>query len=281
MRHLALAAVYVLVAVLLLPGTPLAAEEDPAGSDPAQGSGQSGAPGAEQSAPGGDRSAPGAAESSPPSAEQPAPAPAQPAPDVSGQAPAAPPPGPAPEAAAGSDGERWQPAGRKAASRTVARKAASQTVSMRDFSFAPATVSVSVGDTVTWRNDGKIDHTATANDGSFDTGNVASGQSGSVTFEKAGSFAYICTIHPNMKGTVQVAAAGGGGSGGGSDSTGESDSSGSAGSGGGSSGSAGASDSGESLPNTGSDAARLAGVGLLLLALGAAARFVERRRAAS
>jgi hypothetical protein len=89
---------------------------------------------------------------------------------------------------------------------------------MGDFFFSAATVTIAVGDTVTWHNSGQAPHTATANEGSFDTGTINSGGSGSHTFSSAGTFAYICTIHPNMKGTVRVLASSSGGGGGGGNS---------------------------------------------------------------
>jgi LPXTG-motif cell wall-anchored protein len=97
-----------------------------------------------------------------------------------------------------------------------ARAAASQSVNMGDFFFSPASVTISVGDTVTWHNSGQAPHTATADDGSFDTGTINAGGSGSHTFNSAGTFSYICTIHPNMKGTVRVLSSGGSGGSGGS-----------------------------------------------------------------
>jgi len=98
----------------------------------------------------------------------------------------------------------------------VARAAATGAVTIKDFSFGPATVTVHVGDTVTWANAGPTDHTATANDGGFDTGQLRAGQSASHTFTRAGTFAYHCSLHPFMRGTVQVlAAAASGGTGGG------------------------------------------------------------------
>ena len=87
-----------------------------------------------------------------------------------------------------------------------------------DFKFAPATITIHVGDTITWTNNGPTDHTATATDGSFDTGTLKKGQSASHTFTSAGTFAYICSLHPFMHGTVVVVgsgAGGGSGSGGG------------------------------------------------------------------
>lgn len=89
--------------------------------------------------------------------------------------------------------------------------AADGSVAMAGFAFDPATTTVLVGDTVTWRNEDSAPHTATADDGSFDTGNVASGADASVTFDTAGTFAYTCTIHPSMRGTVVVGAAASGG----------------------------------------------------------------------
>ena len=75
-----------------------------------------------------------------------------------------------------------------------------------DFKFSPGTTTIHVGDTITWTNSGPSPHTATANDGSFDTGTLAKGASASHTFSQPGTFAYICKIHPFMQGTVVVLA---------------------------------------------------------------------------
>ena len=74
-----------------------------------------------------------------------------------------------------------------------------------DFEFEPADLSVSVGTTVTWLNEGPTEHTVTADDGSFDSTPIAVDASFSQTFDTAGTFAYHCTIHPEMIGTVTVA----------------------------------------------------------------------------
>jgi hypothetical protein len=66
---------------------------------------------------------------------------------------------------------------------------------------------------VTWTNGDGVGHTATADGGSFDTGTIGGGGSDSVTFSTAGTFAYHCTIHPAMTGTISVQAAAGGGGG--------------------------------------------------------------------
>jgi plastocyanin len=85
--------------------------------------------------------------------------------------------------------------------------AADGSVTIASFAFDPATVTVDVGDSVTWTNNDSTAHTATAGDGSFDTGNIAAGVSATVTFDTAGTFAYVCSIHPQMTGSVVVEAA--------------------------------------------------------------------------
>lgn len=81
-----------------------------------------------------------------------------------------------------------------------------QTVSISGFSFQPSSMNVKVGDTVTWTNQDPTTHTVTADDGSFDSGNIASATGGtySHTFTTVGTFSYHCAIHPSMKGTVVV-----------------------------------------------------------------------------
>jgi plastocyanin len=88
--------------------------------------------------------------------------------------------------------------------------AATNDVGIAGFSFSPKTVTISVGDMVTWDNSDAQHHTATADDGSFDTGPISSGTPKSVTFSTAGTFAYHCSIHPRMTGSIVVEAAAGG-----------------------------------------------------------------------
>ena len=90
--------------------------------------------------------------------------------------------------------------------------AADHAVDIAGFAFSPQSVTVAVGDTVTWSNADAQNHTATANGGSFDTGTITSSTPKSVTFSAAGTFAYHCKIHPAMTATVVVEAAAGGGS---------------------------------------------------------------------
>ena len=72
-------------------------------------------------------------------------------------------------------------------------------------SFSPASASLKVGQTVAWRNADSIAHTASADNGSFDTGIVAPGAtSAPVKLTSAGTFAYHCNIHPSMIGSINV-----------------------------------------------------------------------------
>jgi LPXTG-motif cell wall-anchored protein len=130
---------------------------------------------------------------------------------------------------------------------------------------------VNVGDTVTWSNSGPTGHSATATDGSFDTGILQKGSSGSHTFTQAGTFSYFCTPHPFMKGTIVVQAAASGDTGG--DTSGDT-------TGGDTSGTTSTESQtgdGPALPSTGMDVGGLALLGLITLALGA---YLRRRTAA-
>jgi len=83
-----------------------------------------------------------------------------------------------------------------------ARKA--EKVEIVEFAYSPDPVVVQVGGKVTWKNEDNPPHTATADDGSFDTGIIETGKQKSVTFKEAGTFTYYCTVHPFMHGTVEV-----------------------------------------------------------------------------
>jgi len=163
-----------------------------------------------------------------------------------------------------------------------AHASAATPVTMKDFLFSPATVTIHAGDIVTWHNAGKQPHTATADDGSFDTGTLTSGQSASHMFTQPGTFTYYCTIHPNMHGTVRVLGASGGGGSGGSGGSGATASSSATGP---TEAQAVASPDAagdkNSLAATGMAAGALALVGFCLLASGLVARVSGRRAAAS
>ncbi|MDQ3694926.1 MAG: ScyD/ScyE family protein [Chloroflexota bacterium] len=78
------------------------------------------------------------------------------------------------------------------------------TIDIRNFAFNPSTVTVPVGTTVTWTNADTVAHTASANGGAFNSGNLNPGQSYSHTFAAAGTFDYACLYHPYMTGTIIV-----------------------------------------------------------------------------
>ena len=85
------------------------------------------------------------------------------------------------------------------------------TVSIQDFFFDPAQISVAPGTTVQWVNEGAAPHTVTADDGSFDSETLNPGDSFMVTFSGSGTLTYHCEIHPSMTGSVTVSENGGGG----------------------------------------------------------------------
>lgn len=73
--------------------------------------------------------------------------------------------------------------------------AAQYNVAVADYSFTPRTAVINVGDTVTWTNSGSMMHTVTADNGSFDSGTLAPGQSFSHTFTTPGTYTYYCRFH--------------------------------------------------------------------------------------
>jgi plastocyanin len=79
-----------------------------------------------------------------------------------------------------------------------------QQVKIAGFAFAPLSITVKAGTTVTWVNQDTMPHTVTADDGSFDSGSLAQGATFSQTFTKAGTYPYHCTFHSSMHGTVTV-----------------------------------------------------------------------------
>ncbi len=157
---------------------------------------------------------------------------------------------------------------------------ASASVDMEDYKFVPKTVTIAPGDTVTWANVGEEEHDADG-DG-FSSGTVQPGEDGTARFATAGTFKYICTFHPNMKGTVVVKSAddGSGGNGGdgnaGDDTT---DPSGGLSTSDPSSSSFGSSDSSSSLPATGQNEIPLIIVGAALMVCGLLVGALWRHRA--
>ena len=88
---------------------------------------------------------------------------------------------------------------------TLPARAATLEVSIKGMKFDPADLTISVGDSVTFTNLDGAPHTATADDGSFDTGRLKKGQSATVTFSTAGALPYHCEVHKAMKALITVA----------------------------------------------------------------------------
>jgi len=80
---------------------------------------------------------------------------------------------------------------------------ANNEVWMENLAFVPATRTVTVGTTVVWVNRDNVLHNVTSSEFSS-SGNMARGATHSVTFDEAGSYDYVCTLHPGMDGTIVV-----------------------------------------------------------------------------
>jgi quinohemoprotein ethanol dehydrogenase len=73
-----------------------------------------------------------------------------------------------------------------------------------EYAFAPYRAKVKAGTQVTWRNNGRMVHTIVAQDGSWTTGPLQTGDVGGATFDKPGTYTYICKEHPWAYGQVIV-----------------------------------------------------------------------------
>lgn len=78
-------------------------------------------------------------------------------------------------------------------------------VEIVNYAYAPGTLSVNRGTTVTWTNGDTAPHTVTSSvSGPLDSPMLNQGDAFSFTFNNAGTYSYYCTVHPTMKGTVVV-----------------------------------------------------------------------------
>ena len=206
-------------------------------------------------------------------------------------------------AAASPDASAAQQPGAAAAQPSGAVRAgasASRAVTIVDFAFDPTAITVHSGDTVTWSNTGTAEEGHNVIGDGLNSPVLHTGGTYSFTFKTPGTYSYACTIHPDMKGSVQVLArassssgksgsgsskgASGSGSSGSASSSGSSGTSGSASASSGSSGSSASGPSGRGgssgdLPVTGGDSPAELLIGLLLIGTGAALRLQVRRRA--
>jgi plastocyanin len=91
----------------------------------------------------------------------------------------------------------------KATQAAATPQAEGASVEIKNFAFDPNTLTIAVGQTVTWTNQDSATHTVVG-DGGIDSGDLSKGDSYSKTFDMAGTFDYHCSIHPQMKGQVIV-----------------------------------------------------------------------------
>jgi plastocyanin len=77
-------------------------------------------------------------------------------------------------------------------------------VEIKGFAFTPPTVTIKPGGSVTWTNGDPFDHSIKSANGAFNSEDLPQGQTFTATFPTPGTYAYICGIHNNMKGTVVV-----------------------------------------------------------------------------
>ena len=87
---------------------------------------------------------------------------------------------------------------------TYSNGGTSNTIYMKGSIFSNTNLQVKTGSTITWMNDDNTTHTVTADDTSFDSGDIVVGAKFNMTFNVAGTYAYHCKYHSGMKGTVIV-----------------------------------------------------------------------------
>ena len=83
-------------------------------------------------------------------------------------------------------------------------KPASHQVVIEGVQYAPLEITAKVGEVIVWINHDAFPHTVTAAGKQFDSRGIAAGSSWKYKAIKAGVFAYACTYHPTMKGTLRV-----------------------------------------------------------------------------
>ncbi len=77
-------------------------------------------------------------------------------------------------------------------------------VRIDNFTFNPGTLTVAVNSAVTWVNKDDLPHVVASNDGLFKSKALDTDQAYSFTFTRAGTYAYYCSLHPTMVGTITV-----------------------------------------------------------------------------
>ncbi len=80
-------------------------------------------------------------------------------------------------------------------------------VDIRDYAYKPAELTIPAGDSVKFVNHDDDAHSVTAKDASFDSKLFGTGKSWTYAFDTAGTYSYVCSVHPSMQGKVIVMAA--------------------------------------------------------------------------
>jgi YVTN family beta-propeller protein len=96
------------------------------------------------------------------------------------------------------------PTPQAAAPIAAASQGQSMAVNIAQFAFVPATITISAGQSITWTNTDPVDHTTTSNENVWDSGALSPNATFSMAFSQPGTYAYSCTIHPFIRGTVVV-----------------------------------------------------------------------------
>jgi plastocyanin len=94
--------------------------------------------------------------------------------------------------------------GGSSSSRSSAIVTGKAVVTIENYAFAPQSLTVRAGTRVSWANRDSTAHTATADQGSLDTGTINPGQSKTIEFARPGVYAYHCAFHAFMTGTIKV-----------------------------------------------------------------------------
>ena len=79
-------------------------------------------------------------------------------------------------------------------------------IEIRDFMFAPGTVAIAAGGSVTWSNQDDEPHTVVSDEGLFRSGALDTGETFTFRFDRPGTYHFTCSIHPKMVGTISVTA---------------------------------------------------------------------------
>jgi len=95
-------------------------------------------------------------------------------------------------------------AGASSETTTAVTSGAEKAVTIQSNTFNPDSLTIKVGETVTWTNKDSYAHTVTSDNGVFDSGNIASGATFSFTFNTEGTYSYHCSIHTSMTAKIIV-----------------------------------------------------------------------------